>query len=337
MNVVHPDHGICVKQYYTPTQKFMEQFPNFSLDRPTCFFTEAYYYDVEERGMRMRTEEEMEKLNQEKTPLPQPPPSETPLPQPPPSETPLPSTKPRRSLVPEHKRVMIKYRCTTDGVETCSPFVFVGRQDDFMFKKLIPTENHELNGIIIYIAESELPTLESEPPAVQRSKDYSSQPPLYGYGVLRYVINDHMTLDRVLFNVPSMLSVQTDNRHNQFCAGQDCKAEVVDILTVQSMKVDGKYLMEKVNLPMSKPRLDACQHHLHSYNHSYNYQLPWKRDTHYAQSDLRTPVASDFACLGTAVGATQTLEEQFAHAMANPLPPRERWQDFPIKQIITYS
>lgn len=303
MIVIHPTHGVSLKQYYTPNQKYLNQIPDFSLDRPTCFFTEAYYNDPENRGMRLRTEEELTKLDQSEVP---------------PSETPPPSV---RSLVPQHKKILIKYRCTTDGVETRSPIVFIGQQDGDFFNK-IAQHDCRVNGITNYVA-----------PAFGNWDCVNR--PLYGYGVLRYVINDHMMLDRVLFNVPSMLSVTTDNRHNQFCTGEDCKADVVDILTVSSVKSNGTYLMADVNLPLSKPRVSICQHRRHSFNHSHNYQWNWKQGHRYVFSDLRAPVASDFAFLGTAAGATESLEAQFAHAMANPPLARERWEDFPIRAIVT--
>ena len=209
-----------------------------------------------------------------------------------------------------------------------------------------------------------LPTL-----ADALEKHPADDAPAYGYGVLRYVLSDSVTLDRVLFNVPSMLSVRTDNRHNQFCVGVDCAADVVDILTVkheyalrQGVAEEIRFsIFELAELPESEnstaaddpsgkknsaqtlcglthaePRLCACQYRRHWFDGSYGYETTAWRTYRmggylppHVQSDLRAPTPADFAVLG--------LEQAYTHALANPPPARDRWEDFPITMIIKHA
>lgn len=358
--------SIVFKEYYTPTVKFLQQFPDFSLDRPTCFFTEAFYRDAQQRCFSIP----VEKRN---SPAP-------------PSLIP---SKIRTTVDGQERifvnKVLIQYRSfavppvqseetsiqpqekelnaavTSAEKAMCRAIVFIGRREHKQaFDKIIKKADESVNALTLYLPDDPKDAAPAEgdhtegeglnPIELHPDNDALA----YGYGVLRYVLTDSVTLDRVLFNVPGMLSVRTDNRHNQFCVGTDCAADVVDIVTVTSkhafseplenengtttsdLSVKENIAQTLRGLSHAKPRLCACQYRRHCFDGCYGYETTAWRTYRmggylppHVQSNLRAPTPADFAALG--------LEQAYAHALAHPPPARDRWKDFPITMIVKHT
>ena len=345
MKTVYPTKGIQLSQFYTPSAAFLAEFPDFSLDHPTSFFTEAYYVDNNiglilpkskskrvdndpsskqemDKNKEEKEEEKEKKSNDEKE-----------------------EEEKKKESKDEKKKVdtvrinylLVRTRHSTNRDER-DLLVFAGRQNKEAFaavhEKIGIADDHEwVNGICSHVQ------LETNKHEALIKTICTEDNAMCVYGVLRYVIADDIVLDRVLFHVPSMLSVPSHNQHNQFCIGTVCGADVVDVLTFKSHVVigeDGKQSLHirqpeaKFNLQESEPRLSKCMYRKHSPFDAFRY---WTSNMHgkYYQldktlSDLRAPLASDFAALG--------LEEAYTHALANPPPKREHWQDFPIMKIV---
>lgn len=295
---MHPTRGASVSHYYTPTAAFLDKIaPGFSLDRPTAFFTEAYFLDAHGRGF-------VSPLEKDK------------------NTRPLCGDLACESGERVISRMLVRYRHSAERGTSRETMAFVDRsREGDVFDALAPNFENDINGITMYLRRNEAKPDAEQPDGL-----------VGGYGILRYVITDRITLDRVLFNVPSMLSVATDNRHSQFCIGTVCASDVQDVLIVKTRLASDETKMT-CNLPHSEPPLSLCRARAHSYCPSYWYttedcrNFPKTRVAPRVLSDLRPPAPADFAALG--------LEDAYAHALANPPPKRERWEDFPIFKIVT--
>lgn len=300
MLTLHPTRGASASHYYTPTAAVLKEIaPDFSLDRPTAFFTEAYFLDAHGRCAVSPLEEDR-------------------------NIKPCMGDLACKSGARVLSKMLVRYRHSVERGASRETLAFVDRcRQGKQFNAFIPGVDvgNDINGLTMYLRRNE-PMPDAEQPDGL----------VGGYGILRYVISDRITLDRVLFNVPSMLSVATDNRHSQFCIGTVCASDVQDVLIVKTRLASDETKMT-CNLPHSEPPLSLCRTRAHSYCPSYWYttedcrNFPKTRVAPRVLSDLRPPAPADFAPLG--------LEVAYAHALANPPPKRERWEDFPMFKIVT--